>query len=162
MNEIAKSGEVLPPINLPALIKQINDHHTVIVSAAKAVVTRAIAAGEALIQAKAAVPDGTWLSWLKRHCTVSDRTAQLYMRLAEHKLQLETEARERGATIADQTLNGAIKLLSAKTTRPSKPKDSQLACTRFRRHQVWCDNGIGGRLCRGGSLRGSSSLRPCA
>ena len=37
-----------------------------------------------------------------------------------------------------------------------------LACTRFRRHQVWCDNGTGGRSCRGGSLRGSSSLRPCA
>jgi len=37
-----------------------------------------------------------------------------------------------------------------------------VACTRFRRHQVWCDNGTGGRSCRGGSLRGSSSLRPCA
>jgi hypothetical protein len=39
---------------------------------------------------------------------------------------------------------------------------SKMACTRFRRHQVWCDNGTGGWSCRGGSLRGSSSLRPCA
>ena len=37
-----------------------------------------------------------------------------------------------------------------------------MACTRFRRHQVWCENGTGGRSCRGGSLRGSSRLRPCA
>ena len=34
-----------------------------------------------------------------------------------------------------------------------------LACTRFRRHQVWCDNGTGGGSWRGGSLHGSSSLR---
>jgi len=38
----------------------------------------------------------------------------------------------------------------------------QLACTRFRRHQVWCDNGTGGGSWRGGSLRGSSSLKLCA
>jgi integrase len=38
----------------------------------------------------------------------------------------------------------------------------QVACTRFRRHQVWCDNGTGGGSWSGGSLRESSSLRPCA
>jgi hypothetical protein len=37
-----------------------------------------------------------------------------------------------------------------------------LACTRFRRHRVRCFNGTGGGSWRGGSLRGSSSLRPCA
>ena len=37
-----------------------------------------------------------------------------------------------------------------------------LACTRFRRHQVWCDNGTGGGSWSGGSLRGSSSLKLCA
>ena len=40
--------------------------------------------------------------------------------------------------------------------------DAYLACTRFRRHQVWCDNGTGGGSWRGESLRGSSSLRRCA
>jgi Reverse transcriptase (RNA-dependent DNA polymerase) len=35
-----------------------------------------------------------------------------------------------------------------------------LACTRFRRHQDWCDNGTGGAVWRqGDSLLGSSSLR---
>ena len=37
-----------------------------------------------------------------------------------------------------------------------------LACTRFRRHRVWCFDGTGGASWRGGSLRGSSSLRLCA
>jgi hypothetical protein len=38
----------------------------------------------------------------------------------------------------------------------------ELACTRFRRHQVWCDNGTGGGSWSVGSLRGSSSLKLCA
>ena len=37
--------------------------------------------------------------------------------------------------------------------------DDIVACTRFRRHQVWCDNGTGGGSWSDGSLRGSSSLR---
>jgi hypothetical protein len=37
-----------------------------------------------------------------------------------------------------------------------------VACTRFRRHRVRCFNGTGGGSWRGGSLRGSSSLRQCA
>jgi uncharacterized protein (DUF2235 family) len=36
-----------------------------------------------------------------------------------------------------------------------------LACTRFRRHRVRCFDGTGGGSWRDGSLRGSSSLRPC-
>jgi hypothetical protein len=38
---------------------------------------------------------------------------------------------------------------------------SGLACTRFRRHRVRCFDGTGGGSWRDGSLRGSSSLRPC-
>jgi hypothetical protein len=40
------------------------------------------------------------------------------------------------------------------------PKYIVLACTRFRRHRVRCFNGTGGGSWSGGSLRGSSSLRP--
>jgi len=36
-----------------------------------------------------------------------------------------------------------------------------LACTRFHRHRVRCFDGTGGGSWRGGSLRGSSSLRLC-
>jgi len=111
--DLSRSQEVLPPADLAALAKQINADHSAIVSAAKSIVTRAISAGEALIAAKAAVPDGTWLRWLKANCIVSERTAQLYMQLAENKLTLEATVRDQSATIADQTLNGAIKMLRA-------------------------------------------------
>ena len=37
----------------------------------------------------------------------------------------------------------------------------EMACTRFRRHRVRCFTGTGGGSWRGGSLRGSSSLRLC-
>jgi hypothetical protein len=43
----------------------------------------AIAAGHALIEAKALVAHGEWLAWVKEHCGFSERTAQIYMRLAE-------------------------------------------------------------------------------
>ena len=39
-------------------------------------------------------------------------------------------------------------------------RDRIVACTRFRRHRVRCFNGTGGASWSGGSLRGSSSLRP--
>ena len=43
---------------------------------------------------------------------------------------------------------------------PEDWKD-KLACTRFRRHRVWCFDGTGGGSWRGGSSRESSSLRLC-
>jgi len=41
-------------------------------------------------------------------------------------------------------------------------RGEELACTRFRRHRVRCFDGAGGGSWRDGSLRESSSLRPCA
>jgi type I restriction enzyme, R subunit len=41
-------------------------------------------------------------------------------------------------------------------------KKVTVACTRFRRHRVRCFDGAGGGSWRDGSLRESSSLRPCA
>jgi hypothetical protein len=117
----AKQGEVLPPVNLPDLAKQINDNHAAIVRDAKSILTRAIAAGQALAIAKAAIPDGTWLRWLRENCTVSERTAQLYIQLAEYRRQLQAEADNRSATIADQTLNEAIRSLRARKAGKKKP-----------------------------------------
>ena len=42
------------------------------------------------------------------------------------------------------------------------PELAAVACTRFRRHRVRCFDGAGGGSWRDGSLRESSSLRPCA
>jgi len=87
MNAPAKIGEVLPPVDLDALARRINLELNSIVDAAKGVVTKAIAAGEALNQAKAAIADCQWLRWLSTNTSVSERTAQLYMQLAEYKRQ---------------------------------------------------------------------------
>jgi UDP-N-acetylmuramyl pentapeptide synthase len=121
----AKTGEVLPPVNLDALAKQINNDHAAIIREAKSVVMRVIAVGEALIQAKAAVEDGQWLRWLST-TSVPERTAQLWMQIAEYKRQLEAEANWRPATIADQTLNEVIKSMRAKKqSTKKKPKEEE-------------------------------------
>jgi hypothetical protein len=39
-------------------------------------------AGRLLLEAKSAVGHGGWLPWLKENCGLSERTAQVYMRLA--------------------------------------------------------------------------------
>jgi hypothetical protein len=44
-----------------------------------------IAAGELLIEAKAQLRHGQWLPWLQDNCNLSERTAQLYMRLAKNR-----------------------------------------------------------------------------
>src|SRR6266478_5633957 len=57
--------------------------------------------------------------------------------------------------IADDVLRDLFK-------RGKYPDVILLACTRFRRHRVRCFDGAGGGSWRDGSLRESSSLRPCA
>ena len=42
----------------------------------------AMTAGSLLIEAKAQIPHGEWLPWLKDRCTISERTAQAYMRVS--------------------------------------------------------------------------------
>ena len=51
---------------------------------------------------------GEWLPWLREHCEIPERTAQLYMRLASRRPQLEESA-----TVADLTVRRAVALLTA-------------------------------------------------
>ncbi len=60
-----------------------------------------------LIEAKALVKHGEWLPWLKEHCTISERTAQLYMRCAKQREVIESNTQP----IADLSLNEAAALL---------------------------------------------------
>jgi hypothetical protein len=68
----------------------------------------AIAAGELLIEAKALVRHGQWLPWLRDHCSLSERTCQLYMRCAKNRAEIEAA---KSAGVADLTLNEAAALL---------------------------------------------------
>ena len=73
----------------------------------------ALKAGDLLIEARDLVPHGMWLPWLKDNCAFSERTAQLYMRLARHRPMVEMKS----ASLADLTLEGAAKLLAEPSSR---------------------------------------------
>ena len=77
-------------------------------TALKESVRHAVEAGELLIEAKGQLGHGQWLPWLQDHCTISERTAQLYMRVAKNRAEVENQIRN-GA--ADFSLNEAIALL---------------------------------------------------
>ncbi len=81
---------------LPVLAEEIKRAHTGVMDAAKTAAERAIEAGNALIEAKSLVKHGQWLPFLRDHCELPERTAQLYMKIA--KLGLES------ATVADLSI----------------------------------------------------------
>jgi hypothetical protein len=71
-------------------------------------------AGSRLIEAKTLVPHGGWLPWLRDNCDISERTAQLYMKLAKNKVAIDAKS----ATVADLGIRGAI----AEITRLMEPE----------------------------------------
>jgi hypothetical protein len=94
--------------SLTDLAARIQVEHLAVSAALKESVRHAIAAGELLIEAKTQVPHGQWLPWLDKHCSISERTAQLYMRCAKNRGTIEDQIRN---GIADLSLNEAAALL---------------------------------------------------
>src|SRR4029077_15336972 len=94
--DIARSNSL---VDLAAKVKA---EHTAVDAALKESVAHAIKAGELLIEAKALLKHGQWLPWLAEHCSISDRSAQLYMRIAKNREMVEAQIRN-GA--ADLSLN---------------------------------------------------------
>jgi hypothetical protein len=95
--------------SLPELAARIRAEHEATGAALKSSIDHSIAAGALLIEAKAKVPHGQWLPWLRDNCAISERTAQLYMRLAKNRTEIEASAKS--ASVADLTLNEAAALL---------------------------------------------------
>jgi hypothetical protein len=119
--------------NLAALAAKINNEHREFIRAAQNAVTRGIACGEALIAAKAQIMAekgrGHWLRWLRENCVVAESTAQLYMKLAWSKGQLEEAMRTKSLTVGELTVNEALKLISGRREEdyeqpPPKSADS--------------------------------------
>ncbi len=94
--------------SLPDLAARIRAEHEAVSAALKESVRHAIAAGELLIEAKGRLSHGQWLPWLQDHCTISERTAQLYMRVAKNRAEIEGQIRN---GVADLSLNEAAALL---------------------------------------------------
>jgi hypothetical protein len=73
--------------DLENLAERIDAEHERCASAMRASLHHALEAGRLLLEAKAALPHGAWLPWLRENCSVPERTAQLYIQLsalAEH------------------------------------------------------------------------------
>ena len=97
-------------VSLDTLAAQIRTEHTAVSTALKDSLTHAMKAGDLLIQAKEKVPHGGWLPWLSENCSISERTAQLYMRTAKNRAELEK--RQNTQCIADLTLSEAAAMLA--------------------------------------------------
>jgi hypothetical protein len=69
----------------------------------------AIVAGQLLLKAKKQLPHGEWLPWLSANCSVSERTAQAYMRVARGFADLGDD---KSATVADLSFRDALNMLA--------------------------------------------------
>ena len=94
---------------LDGLAGQINAEHRAAQQAARKTITHVLKAGELLIEAKAKVQHGEWLSWLQQNCTFSERTAQTYMRVAREYPKLDEVNAQR---VADFSLRQALRSIA--------------------------------------------------
>jgi Protein of unknown function (DUF3102) len=128
------------PDGLADLAAQIKSYHKAVEDAGKNMVDKAIAAGVALNAAKRQVAHGSWLPWLEKHCELSERTANRYMKLANGKSKIEQKLRAKSATMADLTLAEAERLTEdeyekvqatlIKKLRGLSPEDVEEAATK--------------------------------
>jgi hypothetical protein len=103
---------------LPILAAEIRCAHADVHDAAKSAAQRAIDAGHALNEAKELLAHGQWLPWLREHCALAERTAQLYMKIAKSGLE--------SATVADLGLKGAAEAIALHIDYWSDLNDAEL------------------------------------
>jgi hypothetical protein len=76
---------------LVALAGEIAEHHRAAGAATREVIRHAIEAGRRLAEAKALLPHGQWLPWLRANVPgISARTAQRYLAAAHHAGENDT------------------------------------------------------------------------
>ena len=80
-------------------------------------VRQAIEVGELLLEAKKQLPREQWLPWLRDYCTISEHTAQLYMRVAKNRAAIEEHIRN---GVPDLSLNEAAALSRNRPSRRGK------------------------------------------
>ena len=107
------------PSPLPDLAARIRAEHAGVVATLQRSFAHAMAAGDLLLAAKAQLKHGQWLPWLADHCGISERTAQVYMRLAKNREALEAKTQ----SSADLTVDSALKLLAAPSPKAQRSAD---------------------------------------
>ena len=104
-------------VALTGLARRINAEHEATRASIQKGLEHALNAGELLEEAKAIIPHGHWLPWLKDNCSFSERTAQLYMKVARERERLGAES----ASLADLTLEGAAQHLAKPKSLALRP-----------------------------------------
>lgn len=79
------SADVMTAVPLADLANRANVEHHAYETTQAAALQHAIAAGEALIDAKRLVPHGGWLPWVAENCDFGERTARRYMLIARNR-----------------------------------------------------------------------------
>src|SRR3954452_16779988 len=92
---------------LAVLAVDIKQAHADVKASAMTVATRAIDAGNALIEAKGLLKHGRWKKWLSENVSMSERTAQRYMQVARSGLK--------SATVAVLGIRGASESIAQRT-----------------------------------------------
>ena len=120
------------------LAGRINEAHALAMQHAGKAVGFAIACGELLLEAKASIPHGQWLPWLRTNVDFGERSAQGYMRIAQRlpnpqrvaDLPLRRVLRDlrtpllTGREVMDADLEEWLSEQQvAQAARPSDPKD---------------------------------------
>lgn len=90
-----------------AIEARIREEHEAAQRAARTALDHAIRCGQLLAEAKSQLPHGAWGNWLAEHFPASPRTARGYMRLAEHREELNRQG------LADLGIEGALRQLAA-------------------------------------------------
>lgn len=107
-------NEMTTAETLRRLAAQINAAHNEAEAAMRTTLEHAIRVGDLLSRAKAKVSHGEWADWLAANVTFSERTAQVYMRTALRKREIESKAQFTALlTIAD-----AVDLLATPKAEP--------------------------------------------
>jgi hypothetical protein len=94
--------------SLTDLAVRIRQEHEASAGAIERGAQHAMNAGDLLIEAKAQLKHGQWLPWLRDHCSMSERTAQLYMRMAKARPEVEANTQH----VADLSLRGAMAVIA--------------------------------------------------
>jgi Protein of unknown function (DUF3102) len=93
-------------ITLDPLAVKIRAEHAAASAAARDAIGHAINAGRLLLEAKGKLKHGEWLPWLEKHCELSERQAQRYMRVAQ-KAPALLEANP--TRVSDLSMRGALR-----------------------------------------------------
>jgi hypothetical protein len=116
---MARTDEVARD-DLVALAADINAAHREVRDALQHGAEHARHAGELLAVAKARLPHGEWLPWLKENCEVSPRAAQGYMQIAREWTRLQDAADEPNARRVAHLPQRQVLALLANTREPGE------------------------------------------